>query len=152
MLHQCHFQKYSYLGPKPYCNLLGSTILHSILEVFGYRNPVWTYLKYLTSKHLYDIIHREKTTFDMISVTNTICKPYIICSSLQKISGIENSQYCSYCHSLSDFSSKWQLVTTIFHFRNIRMYNIPSFVSISLQELYVEVMVIVNLFIQSVMR
>ena len=40
------------------------------------------------------------------SVTTTKCQPNIICRSCH---------YCNYCHLPSDFSSKLQLLMTIFH-------------------------------------
>ena len=64
-------------------------------------------------------------------VTNTKCKPNIICHSLYKNSGITDFNVAITNHLLNDFSSKFQCSMTIFHCINARMQNIPNFVSIN---------------------
>jgi hypothetical protein len=88
-------------------------------NVYSVTNPI---LSCSTNKH---IVTRP------CSITNTKCKPYINCHSLNKHSGIDDWQ-CSQILSLtrSNYSSNFQSCMIIYYYKYVRMHNIPNFVSI----------------------
>ena len=59
-------------------------------------------------------------------VTNTKYRPNIMWHSLLKNLGIIDLRFRNSRHLLNNFPSRFQSFTTIFHYRNIRMQNVPK--------------------------
>ena len=60
----------------------------------------------------------------LCNVTNTKCKPNIICHSFEANLGM--LQCCKYCHLLSDFSFEILIIHDNVHYIDVRMQNIPK--------------------------